>query len=449
MLDLTLGGVLVFSGVVGLLLVAQFVSARPSIGFALIGTAVVLNMDFLIWPTLVTVAGFSVTFADLSAAILALAGLITLGRRPHPFAWSVGLPGVIAVLILLSVAAGIFAHGLGAAVNEARGMLLIVAVCLWIFALQPSRPDVRHWIERWAIWTGAVVFARGLFVIASQGLGNRGTRVVVGEGEVLVSGRPMAATQALLLAFAAFVAISIWRSNGKSRFAVLSLAFFTMVVLAQHRSVWAATIAGAVWYIANLDIARRLVTVVIALVCGGILVGLASWIGESSVLDLLRESATDTGTYEGRLYDWEVLIERSVKAGPTAVLFGVPYGEGWLRYRPDGLPMEYAPHNIYVSSYLRIGVVGLVTIVILAILSLSRSSRLRHDPTFGALLVVILVYCWAYNFTWLLAPILGWTIWGSARPKPDPKLDSGRTARRRLGRRPLRSSGRRPTTRPG
>lgn len=443
MLDLIIGGTLALAGVVVLVLAALLVSHRPPIGFALIGTALVLGMDFPIWPTLVTVAGFSVTFADLSAALLTLAALITLGRRTGPFAFSIGLPGVVGALILVSVATGIPVHGLGAAVNEARGMLLIFAVCLWIFALQPSRPDVRRWIERWAIWSGVVVFARGLYVITTQGLGNRGTRVVSAEGEVLVAGRPMAATQALLLAFAAFVAISIWRSSGKSRYAILGLAFFTMVVLAQHRSVWAATIAGAVWYIASLDIARRLVTIVIALVCGGVLVGLASWIDESSVLHLLTESATSTGTYEGRLYDWEVLIDRSIRAGPATVVFGVPYGEGWLRYRPDGLPLEYAPHNIYVSSYLRIGIVGLLAIVLLAIRSLGRASRLRNDPPLGALLVVILVYCWAYNFTWLLAPILGWAIWGTTRPTPDPEPDPGRTAKRHLAKRTRGSVSRR------
>lgn len=431
MLELVLYAAIALGAAVGLLLIAWLVSDHPPIGFALLGSAAVLNMDFPIWPPLVTVLGFSVTFADLTALVLGFAALITLGRRPRPVS-CIGLPGLSATLILLSLTLGVFVHGLSAAVNEARGMLLIIVVCLWIFALRPSSPDVRVWIERWALWSGTVVFARGLIVIATQGLGNQGTRALSTEGEVLAAGRPMAAAQALLLGFAAFVAISMWRSSGKNRFAILGIAFFAMVLLAQHRSVWAAVIAGAVWYLANLDFARRLVTVSVAAVLGGIFIGLASSIGGNGIVQLLTESATDTGTYDGRLYDWEVMIERTFTAGPSTVLFGFPYGEGWLRYRPDGLLLEYAPHNIFVSSYLRIGIVGLLPILLLAGFSLVRASRLRNDPMLGTFLVMILVYCWAYNFSWLLAPMLGLTIWGVLSPKSDPGPGSNQTDRKRL-----------------
>lgn len=422
MLDLAAGGMVVLAGFVVVLLIALLISDRPPIGFALLSFAVVLNMDFPIWPTLVTVAGLSVTFADLTAATLALTALVSLMRESHRGSFSLGLPGMIAVLVLVSVVSGIIVHGLGTAVNEARSILLLIAVCLWIFALRPGRPSVRRWIEWWAIWTGVIVLARGLLVIATQGLNSAGSRVASSGGEFLVTGRPMASTQALLLAFAGFIALSIWRSTGKGRFAILSAAFFAMVILAQHRSVWLATVAGGVWYVASLDVARRFVTVVAAVVCGAVVLGLLSWIGGSSVVDVLTESATDSGTFEGRLYDWQVLVERSFAAGPTTVVFGFPFGEGWLRYRVDGLPMDYVPHNIFVSNYLRIGVVGLLAMVLLGALSLRRAARQRDCPTLGTLLVVVLVFCLAYNFTWLLAPILGLTIWGTGRPDSGSSL---------------------------
>lgn len=69
----------------------------------------------------------------------------------------------------------------------------------------------------------------------------------------------------------------------------------------------------------------------------------------------------------------------------------------------DGVYIEWAPHNWYVSVYLRLGLFGLIVFAALLIIVLVRLLRIPETGP-AAAFVFILTYCWAYSLTWYAAP---------------------------------------------
>jgi hypothetical protein len=120
----------------------------------------------------------------------------------------------------------------------------------------------------------------------------------------------------------------------------------------------------------------------------------------------LGESASSTGTYEGRLESWRALVSGSFAKGAEVVLFGEPFGAGFGRYEASGVWVEYAPHNWYVSIYLRAGLVGLGLLAWFVMAALRRAWSLKHEPWVLGGWVALLVFGWGYSWPWYVMPVL-------------------------------------------
>ncbi|MCB8910110.1 hypothetical protein KUG88_08195 [Rhodococcus rhodochrous] len=385
-----------------------------SVGLGLLSFLVISNWDMPIWPTLLAISGISISLPDLFTICFAVAAL-TAPAQAHKVR-SVLAPLVV-VLLIYAILIGIVEHGFGTAMNEARSWISIVAVTFWL-----CRQNIRtHYFtkafEKWLLLTAVGVCLVAVIHIVQYGLGNATSGTTDEFGITAIGGRPITAVQAVFLALALMICIRSWAAGERSQlYGAFALALSFFILITQHRTVWSASVAGLVFVFFAIPSANRVVFSwsALAVAAGGYTAYVLGLFGQ--LANDIGVSVTDSRTYEGRIYDWVLLIDRSVQSGPLTVLLGSPFGGGWDRVRADGLLITYMPHNWYVATYLRIGLVGLILIILAISIGLLRASRHGRFLYYAPLVSTILVYAWGYNVQWYVFPVLAYCIFDLARP---------------------------------
>ncbi len=207
---------------------------------------------------------------------------------------------------------------------------------------------------------------------------------------VAVDARPVPAAAALVLAQAAALLVLTRRARPASRpdpamsgapagarpahrwgvgaRHLAALALFALVVLLQHRTVWAAGAAMAVtwWLLRPSRGGQRLVSAgagVLALCLAALLyaVGLFGAAGDALTASLAETQGTRS-TFAWRVLGWQDLL-----AGPRSLaqwLLGAPFGSGYERFIGGGL-VTVSPHDYYLHVVLRLGLAGLLALLVL------------------------------------------------------------------------------------
>jgi len=168
------------------------------------------------------------------------------------------------------------------------------------------------------------------------------------------------------LADAALLTVPFWqgrdeRARRLTRLGVLLLLF---VVLLNRRTVWLTMIIGvAVLMVRGRRLRRRAV----AMVIGGVLLAVVAYValGGSSGEDSALRPAAGTGTLDWRIQGWTELLA-GLSDRPLEWLIGEPIGSGFTRV-VQGLEVQAEPHNFYVMTLLRAGVVGLLALIALSL----------------------------------------------------------------------------------
>ncbi|MFZ2014376.1 MAG: hypothetical protein WAV00_11180, partial [Nocardioides sp.] len=111
------------------------------------------------------------------------------------------------------------------------------------------------------------------------------------------------------------------------------------------------------------------------------------------------------GTLIDRELAWHTLVSQQNRMGGTTILTGQPFGTGWARREPGGTVEIFAPHNYYVSLYLRIGLIGAVAFTLALLRGLWRNLRFRQ-PVAVAWGAGLMTFCYAYNLDVYAAPLL-------------------------------------------
>ncbi|MCK0090484.1 hypothetical protein MWU77_06755 [Rhodococcus sp. F64268] len=387
----------------------------PQVGFGAIALFMATAWHIPQWPSVLNFLGLSASVPDFLCAVLATAMLVTAvpsGSRLSSRGIKIAVQVFLAMLVF-SVVRGLWYFGFASALNEVRPWLYIVIITVWTVRTLVDHDEGQRWAQAWIIYSGVLVMFVGLINVAQFGLGSASTAVRSSSGDILEAGRPITSGQAVALAACVVVSLWTWRATKRRLYLPLSLGAAICVVVAQHRSVWVALAAALVVSLLAIEVHHRLVTIFATCVGAVSIILLSNGGLLGQIPDLLSSSASDSRTYAGRVYDWLVLINRSVRSGPQTIIFGFPSGTGWWRYREDGLRIGYIPHNWYVATYLRVGIVGLVGMLAIAWIAIVRNWKAPLNGANLSLIALILVYGWAYNFQWYLAPLLGVIIWSS------------------------------------
>lgn len=424
MIDLALSGVLGLALLVPFALAVALVRRYPLAGIGLAALVVTALWEVPNPPPLITVEGLNIGPADVITLTLFVVGVLEFPQL------SANLQGwlipwlLFGVLIAISLLRGTAAFGLGAATNEARGVMWVYFAMTWALAIRPERLRLRQ-VSLVLGW--ALVFV-GLYHAVTYGIGGPTSIVSMGDGSYRSSRILVAGQAAVLLLCAGTVFLGAPRS-GKGRQRGSSLVFVGVILLSQHRSVW---IAGALGITAVIISARRGRPGSRAFILFAVVVwsAFAAWTIRNVNPELI-ESVSDAGTLEWRTSSWQALISEATARGPLSVATGEPFGTGLLRKVSAGVLTGVQAHNWYVEVFLRLGLIGLMVIASMLIAA-AWKSRAR-SPEWMFVVVAVGVYAFAYGVAWFLAPWLAAAIvvslrGGVAHATSEPLLSGQRSA---------------------
>jgi hypothetical protein len=352
--------ILIAGAGIGLLLVEATIR-RTEVGATLVLGLLVLQESSIMSLSLaagpVRVYPNDLLFLVLLTA--AVARLLRVSRLSNPQRLLV----VFGILVAWSLARGLDPYGIPAAVNQARKFLVFAATALYFSTVEPHR-DLLERIGR--LWLAAALTL--CLIVLLRWSGN-----LLGLGGAFFSGayergsslRVVPASNALIIAQAALIALPFTsdRSRGLLRF--LAPALLAFVILLQHRTVWIIVMAGTLYLLYH----QRAVTTRVLVGLAATLIVFAGLVftlfddPDVVVAEQLSRSAQSTGTFEWRVTGWAALITDGGPDGPVEVAIGQPFGGSWERRIYGGVE-NVSPHSFYVEPYLRIGLVGLAVLLL-------------------------------------------------------------------------------------
>lgn len=331
---------------------------------------------------------------------------------------------VWAVMLTYNFVLGVFDFGIQSATNEFRGYLYFIAVVVYFASLNSRR--VWRQVER--IWLWALL---PLIVMAIIGYT---------DGDLSRDGRPLGAYATFFLFQGLLIGILLFRRDDLPQlFYPVCACLFPLLVVLQHRTVWVVMVfsfATMFWLFPSVR-AALIKWGTIGSICFGSLVVVA--FGEEifgAVQDSYREAIAtkeegSQSTLAWRLEGWAGLLFGPQTETPYQVLCGNPFGTGWERVNTTSgteTQTEVSPHNFYLQSLLRTGLIGLFALLSLYYLIMRKlmSPRMRKDAVGGTLLLLLftqLLYYVPYGGTFFFAIIIGCAI---AHIRQEP-LNEGMT----------------------
>ncbi|MFF7792330.1 hypothetical protein [Streptomyces sp. NPDC007991] len=381
--------------------------------------------------------GVSIHPSDLLAACAMLvAGARLLRRGVSPRA---ELVLVLAVMLLIawSIQRGVGAWGLPAAANDARVYFWQVFASALYVATAPLRPGRARAVVR--LWLASAAAYAALSLAGWLNTGLHSVVDVATVGGQLYDPRPVPARSALVLAQSAVLLLCPWggdssapattaentpgrnrrerkgRPEGGRGKILPALLCLVLVVLLQHRTIWAATIVMAVvwWALIPARAGQRLATSAAAMasLCVGALAFAAGVFGGVGgvLADSFAETQDANSTFSWRVLGWQELMD-----GPktlTEWLLGSPFGSGYDRW-VEGVVISVSPHDYYLHVLIRLGAIGLLTLLALYVLVWRRLGRCGNGmPALRLVIVSQLVLFVSYSPFPEQGILLGLCLW--------------------------------------
>ncbi|MEU0217077.1 hypothetical protein ABZ281_19020 [Streptomyces sp. NPDC006265] len=382
--------------------------------------------------------GFAVLPSDLLAACAVLVAVARLLQRGAPTRAELLLLLAVMCLIAWSLQRGAGTFGLASAANDARVYFWQFFASALYVATAPLHADRARVVVRLWLVTAAAYAALSLAGWANTGLHSVVDAATVG-GQAY-DARPVPARSALVLAQSAVLLLCPWGGNssasartveygpggdrrgrkgrttdGGRRRILPALLCLVLVVLLQHRTVWAIVIVMAVvgWALVPARAGQRLACAAAALLslCVVTLVFAAGMFGRvgSVLAGSFLETQDENSTFAWRVLGWQELLK-----GPKTLvewLLGSPFGSGYDRW-VGGVVISVSPHDYYLHVLLRLGVVGLLTLLAVYLLVWRRLGSVGNGtPALRLVVVSHLVLFVSYSPFPEQGVLLGLCLW--------------------------------------
>ena len=364
MIELLLLGLVLLAAAGVAIVVVEALVRRAELGAALLFGATLISATLVEQvPSVTLPGGIRVQLHDAAFALVLTAGILRMLRMPRfapPQRWVV----LLFILLLLSLARGAMAFGPQHAIAEFRLFLAFVSGALYFATFAPSARLNDRIGKLWlatSIPMMILVCVRWLDTLAGIDLGVPAAQFGADAAVKVLDG-----PYTFFLASAALLTVPFWqgRDERARRLTRLGTLLLLFVVLLDRRTVWITMIIGiAVLMVRGRRLRRRAV----AMVIGGVLLTVAAYValGGSSGEDSALRPAAGTGTLDWRIQGWTELLG-GLSDRPVEWLIGEPIGSGFTRV-VQGLEVQAEPHNFYVMTLLRAGIVGLLALIALTV----------------------------------------------------------------------------------
>ncbi len=367
-------------GTVGLV-VLDVVIRRVDVGVALVLGAMVVRIALPGVFLGVSLGSFNIFLADVVFAIT-LAAAIARCLRLRRWTLSMRLLLLILGLCVLSLARGLTAFGVQAAVNEFRPFVSYFGMATYC-ATFDGAVDRLDRVAKVFVAAAAMV---GVAVLV------RWAGVVTGVQPDLITAsydapiRVLSGPQTFFLAHALFFLMPQWLDRLTTPWQRrLAAVLLVMVTLLNRRTVWLAMLGGFV----VLILRRRTM--------GGSarpLLALAAVVGAVVFFSLpdttfapqdVAQSAVSTSTLSWRVQGWVSLLADNGPAKASEWLLGLPMGSGYerdvLTSQGELSTVDSSPHSFYLQTLLRTGLVGVAAMCLVLGIALRNLLPTRWQST--------------------------------------------------------------------
>lgn len=396
-------------------------SKQPSFGVLGIAIVILSQWDFPNQKPIFTVAASNVYLPDLICLALFMAGVLNVKvvARQLRFTWTIW--ALIGFLAIASLSRGVTEFGLGPAVNESRLILLPLLALFWAFSIDWQSDNGRSAVFGGVRVISWLLVALSLYHGARYGIGTANSAFVMIDG-VPQSTRVLTQLQSLAVGTGLLVCLEKWQSGQWRRAWIDATCFAIVVLVSQQRTVWVATLVGVVLLVIRGTVKTRVMTVAlfVAAIIAIVFIASTSWGG--ALLSDVGDSATDQGTYEGRLASWPQLIAQALQSGEFSIVFGQPFGAGFVRVEPNGAIAIWSPHNFYLLIFLRLGVLGLALYLTVLISAFVVGMRRNTSPLALSLFLQVSIFCWSYGLSWVSVVPFAWAIASRQETRHAPRL---------------------------
>jgi hypothetical protein len=410
---------ILIAAMMGLIALALFLRSRPLAGAILVVATYFFEAVMVTSPLIplgILIHPEDIVFGLL---LIAVAFRYVMGMaKPHGLRW---VPICLFTLFVISLARGFATFGVKQAGNESREWFDVLSGVLYFSSFNLSFQVRKKIMSAWFIASialvGLAVF-RWTATLAGLSIVSQWEGLLVG-GEL----RVLNASNAYFLAIAFFASVFLnmsKRGPGWQRKAFF--LFGPVILLLQHRTVWAVVIVGLVWLgLQDPRFRKGLIGAIIGMGVAGI--ALAAFLfGQRGELikDSLQNSATNSDTLLWRVAGWYQLLFNNPSMNFYNNTLGEPFGTGFQRMIM-GARVDAPPHNYYVEAFLRLGMIGLILLVCLLVIGMRRMKRvpamLRRyaypDARFWRLVLLLqLVYFFTYGASFDQSILMGIAILG-------------------------------------
>jgi len=407
-IDLIWAGMLAAGALSAFLLLTVAVRKWPVVGVVAITFNVLVAWEFPQLPAIANVGGTSVYLLDVLSLLFIVIALVDIKRVSAHLGALRWVWAGFGLSMLFSLIVGVVEIEVGKAVNEFRAFFYLFAALSWVVSLD-WRKQSTLLLTRVPVVLGWLLVAVAAYHGVRFGFGGAGEFVDPSSG-IEQTTRPLVSGQALVLLLCIPLTLRLWVQSASSFLLVSAIAFGAVVVVVQQRTVWAVAAAMvAAFYFSFWGKHRTKSVIAAVLIAWGALVLVTSNVAGDFVGKLIA-AANDSATYNARVTSWQNLIEQSFDKGLGTALFGAPFGSGYGRFEGVGRWVEFAPHNWYVTLFVRVGLVGTALFLFFVLGAIYRVLKSNSDVSALLVLVATLVYGWAYSVAWYTAIFLGWAV---------------------------------------
>ena len=327
-------------------------------------------------------------------------------------------------VIALSFILGLQEFG-KAAGTDFRNYFYVWACALYFLSFRLNEDQVTQIIKIWFFFTALLI---GLACLrwAAELMGMPIASSWRGTGDVAPF-RVLPSNATLFLVDSLMILTYILTTRVANRWVWVSVPLLIAAILVlQHRSVWIAAAAGLialyVVFPGKIRVKMAQYTVAAAFLLGAPAVVLIGYGKLDTLINNVETSAVtatdlEKGTAGGRIYGWRQLL---LQMEPGDYVIGKPFGSGYERYEFPNVRWKatWDPHNFYIQTLLRGGIIGLGLLLAIYFVTLRRlladkdvSGRLYLPPRLlFVLLVAQLAYMAAYRMPFEQAIWLGLAI---------------------------------------
>jgi hypothetical protein len=381
----------------------------PVLGVVSIAANVLIAWELPYPPALANVGGSNFYFLDILCTAFLLIGITRLPRLTVNIGGAAWLWLALGCLLGVSLLQGVVENSFGTTMNEFRSFFYPYAAMTWAMSLAWSPALTRSLIQRFSMALGWGLVIVAVLNISRFGLGSPSGLVDPGTG-IEQNTRPLISGQAFMLLMCAAVCLRFWHSQRRPALFANALVFLCVVVAVQQRTVWGVAILVVIAVFLVSQPRTKLTMLYFGLIAS-CLAGIAVTTNVApSLLSEFGGAASDSRTYDARVTSWTNLIAQSVSQGPYNVLFGEPMGDGFGRFEGINRWVVFAPHNWYVSIYLRVGLLGLSVLVLFLAFVITRMLRRQSNMASVAILTAMVSYGWSYSWIWYFGIFSGWAL---------------------------------------